>query len=422
MWRPHNQRAFAWIVCLVSGLLYGFHMAVAAMPSMLVASLMTTFKLDAAHVGLLDASYFYAYAIAQLFIGGVIDRFGPRRVLSLGALVCAAGTIGFAFSTTIELASIARVVSGLGSACALGASLKLGAWWLPPRRLGIFAGIVAATGAFGAISNLALVPSLVETVGWRRTSMAVGAGGFVIAALLWAAVRDAPEGHDAPTSAAFRQRHPLWTNLWALARRGGFWLNALAGACFFLPVSLLANFWGVKFLEQGHGFSERHAAEAVALIFVGNALGGPFIGWISDRLGRRRSPMLISMSITFVVVLALVFFQGPTSTLYAMLFIVGVMMGAEALLFVIAREVSPPGTVATGVAVTNAIIALGGAIFVPVVGAVLDATWAGTMSEGTRVYVLASFQRGFLVMPAALLVAFVLMCFVPKTNARPTQG
>ena len=422
MWQPHNQQATAWVVCLVSGLLYGFHMAVAAMPSMLVESLMTAFKLDAAHVGLLDAAYFYAYAFAQLFIGGVIDRFGPRRVLSLGALLCAIGTIAFAFSTVIQLAAAARITSGLGAACALGASLKLGAWWLPPRRLGVFAGIVAAIGAIGAISNLALVPELVGTIGWRNTAVAVGAGGFVIAAILWAIVRDAPEGRDAPTSVAFRQRHPLWTNLWALARRGGFWLNALAGACFFLPVSLLANFWGVKFLEQGHGFTEGHAAVAIALIFVGNALGGPFIGWISDRLGRRRSPMLISMSITFVVMLAVIFFQGPHATLYAMLFIVGVMMGAEALLFVIAREVSPPGTVATGVAVTNAVIALGGAVFVPLVGAILDATWSGTMSDGTRVYVLASFQRGFLVMPAAGIVAFVLMCFVPKTHARPTRG
>ena len=335
--------------------------------------------------------------------------------------MCAAGTIAFAFSTVIELAAASRIVSGLGAACALGASLKLGAWWLPPRRLGIFAGLVATTGAVGAISNLALVPVLVQTIGWRKTSIAVAAGGFVIAALLWTIVRDAPAGRDAPTSERFRQRHPLWSNLWALAHRGGFWLNAFAGAFFFLPISLLANFWGVKFLEQGHGFTESRAALAIALIFVGNALGGPFIGWISDRLGRRRSPMLISMTITFVVMLAVIFFQGPSATLYAMLFIVGVMMGAEALLFVIAREVSPPGTVATGVAVTNAVIALGGAVLVPVVGAVLDASWTGTMSDGTRVYVLASFQRGFLVMPAALLIAFLLMCFVPKTNARPTR-
>lgn len=421
MWSPHDQQTQGWTVCLTSSLFYGFHMAVAAAPSMLVVSLMRDFGLDAAHVGLLGAAYFYSYAIAQLLIGGVIDRFGPRLCLAAGAVVCAGGTVAFALSETVMFAALARILSGVGASTALASSLKLGAWWLPPRRLGIFAGVVASIGALGAVANLFALPVLQAALGWRGTLSSIGASGVAIALLMWFVVRDAPEGQAGPSSRMFRARHPLWKSLAALATRVPFWMNAVAGALFFLPMTLFADFWGMKFLEQGHAFTEEDAGIVLGLFFLGNAVGGPLIGWLSDRLGRRKLPLLAAQGIAFCVSLGLLLSDDSHAALYGLGILLGLMMGAEAIIFVIAREVTPPGTVGTGIAVTNAFIALIGAMFVPVVGQILDATWNGEQTGGVHAYSLASYQLGLSVIPAGAAVAFLLWCFVPATKGVPTE-
>ena len=73
---------------------YGWILRVA--PGVMVDQLMREFSVGAAIVGNLAAVYLYAYALTQIPVGMALDRWGPRRVLTVAALLTAAGCALFA--------------------------------------------------------------------------------------------------------------------------------------------------------------------------------------------------------------------------------------------------------------------------------------------------------------------------------------
>ncbi len=92
---------------------YAFFQRVA--PSVLVSDLMRDFGVGAAVLGNLSAFYFYAYAGMQLPLGVLVDNWGPRRILTGGALVCGLGTLMFATADTLGPAYLGRLLVGGGA-------------------------------------------------------------------------------------------------------------------------------------------------------------------------------------------------------------------------------------------------------------------------------------------------------------------
>jgi MFS family permease len=111
--------------------------------------------LDAANLGLLTAVYFLVLAGAQIPIGVLLDRFGPRRVQSVLLVVAAGGAALFAASTGLLELLIARAMIGIGVAAALMAGLKAIVTWFPRERVALINGYMIMLGALGAVTATA---------------------------------------------------------------------------------------------------------------------------------------------------------------------------------------------------------------------------------------------------------------------------
>jgi MFS family permease len=91
----------------------------------MVSDLMEAFSVGAAVLGQLSALYFYPYALLQIPIGVLLDRFGARVLLSGAMAMAALGTIAFGLARSLELAYAGRFLIGAGSAVGFIGSLAL---------------------------------------------------------------------------------------------------------------------------------------------------------------------------------------------------------------------------------------------------------------------------------------------------------
>ncbi|MGY4231069.1 MFS family permease [Bradyrhizobium sp. USDA 4449] len=151
-----------------------------------------------ADLGLLTSVYFLVFAAAQIPIGILLDRFGPRRVQSVLLLLAAAGTGLFAISTDFLSLLIARAMIGLGVAAALTAGLKSIVLWFPRERVALLNGYMVMLGSLGAVTATVPVEYLLDWMGWRQLFEVLAAATGAAAILIYAVV---PERGIVPSAA-----------------------------------------------------------------------------------------------------------------------------------------------------------------------------------------------------------------------------
>ena len=256
-------------------------------PSVMVEDLMRDFTLGAALVGNLTAFYFYAYAGMQIPIGILMDRIGPRRMLTAFALLCTAGNLLFAVADSVAVAYAGRLLIGLGAAAGWVGTLTVATQWLPPQRFQLLSGVGQVFGMSGAVFGQAPLGIAVVSFGWRAPLYGMAAFGLLLALAVWIVARDRPR----PPGAGGGGR--VIAGLRVVVANPQTWLNALIGLALTGPMLAFAGLWAVPYLGTVHGYDRPAAAGLASLMFIGWAAAAPFIGWIADSLGRRR-PILVA--------------------------------------------------------------------------------------------------------------------------------
>jgi sugar phosphate permease len=411
-----------WIICGLGALYYCYEYLLRISPSVMTEELMRMYHLTATEIGLFSAYYYHAYVPLQIIVGLLMDRYGPRRLLTLACMLCAVGTYLFASGYSLHVAEAGRFLVGFGSAFAFVGALKLATIWLPPHRFALVSGIITCLGMIGAMIGDIMLRHLVDHFGWQVTIYASAVIGVVLTAVIWMVVRDVRS--DKVQFHSHSLNFPgLLRGLWGAIKNPQIWLNGLIGLLLYLSLSAFGELWGIQYLEQSHGFSKIAAANANSLIFLGWAVGGPLWGWISDAIRLRRLPILIASVFALITVVLLLYVPGLSDTqIYLLLFTFGLASSAQILVFAIAREATHMGITGTAIALTNFFVMVGGNVFQPFVGKLLDMRWAGTMVDGVRVYSPEAYQFALSIMPIGIALAIFIAFFIRETHAEIKTG
>ncbi|MEX2632064.1 MAG: MFS transporter [Tistlia sp.] len=401
--------ALPWIVWGLGATLfcYGFFQRVA--PSVMVDSLMRDFQVGGALLGGLSAFYFYAYAGLQIPVGLLVDRYGPRRMLALGAGLCGLGSLVFGLSEQVELAYLGRLLIGAGAGFSFVGTLKLATLWFAPQRFAQLAGMTMMLGMLGGILGQAPLAALVEAFGWRGTMLVAGGAGGLLALAIWLVVRDSglagpAEGAPPPRAGAGE----LWSGIVRVLGNRQLWVMTLIAAAMSAPMLTVAGLWGVPWLMHVHGYARSEAAGTNSLLLIGWAVGSPLAGILSDRLGRRRLPLLLGALLGLVCLVALLYLPGlPGALLSALFFLAGVGMGCMAITYAMARESVPASDAGTAMALVNTATVGSGALFQPLVGWLLDLGWDGELEAGARVYGAGAYDVALGTLAALLAVGLL---------------
>src|SRR5262247_3345324 len=183
--RPGLLALLAWATASVF-FFYAWIMRVA--PSVMVEELMREFAVGAGVLGNLSAAYFYGYAGMQIPVGLLLDRFGPRRLITVAALCCAGGCVLFATGTTLATVITGRFLIGAAAAFSLVGSMAVAGQWFSPPRFAVLSGLAMAMGMAGGVFGQAPLRVAVEATDWRTTNLTLALGGVIIAVSAWLCV------------------------------------------------------------------------------------------------------------------------------------------------------------------------------------------------------------------------------------------
>jgi MFS family permease len=411
-----------WLVWGLGALFYSYGMFQRVAPVSMVAELMRDFAATAAVLGNLSAFFFYAYAGMQIPVGMLVDQWGPRRMLSVAAALCASGGVVFATADTLGAAYAGRFLLGAGAAAGWLSTLQLANVWLPRDRFAMVAGLTVALGILGGVAAQAPLAAVVGSIGWRPPMLWASAVCVGLGVTIWMVVRDGGNiaggsggaiAHDLPADAGGAGRRALPGKLWSAVRVGNTWLIVVAVATVVGPMLAFAGLWGVPYMMETYGLPRTAAAAAPSAVLIGVGAGGLLFGWVSDRMGRRKPAIVIAIWVAIATWTVLLSWTGmPLVLAYLVLFVGGMANGAVVLSFALIRDQNDPAVVGTVSGVVNAGAMGSGAIYQPFVGWLLDLQWTGAMAGGVRTYSTEQFQLAFSIFPIILLIGAAAIMFV----------
>ncbi|MEO5376142.1 MAG: MFS transporter, partial [Alphaproteobacteria bacterium] len=257
--------------------------------AVLAPDLVRTFGLDAGDLGVLTAVYFITFAAAQLPLGLLLDRFGPRRVEAALLLFAAAGAWIFAGAETLGGLIIGRALIGFGVSACLMAALKALAEALPRRTLPLANGGVLLAGGLGAVAAAAPVQAVLTVTDWRGLFLPLSGLAIVIAVALMVLVRDAPRSASHQTDGV----GDLLRGLGRILSSRWFWrvtpLTMLSQGTFMA----VAGLWIGPWLRDVSGLERAEATRHITACSAAMAAGFILFGALAVRLDHRGVPPLV---------------------------------------------------------------------------------------------------------------------------------
>jgi len=236
---------------------------------------------DANTLGMLTSAYFLAFALFQLPLGVLLDRFGPRRVNAALLVVATCGALVFGMSQSLAGLVAGRALIGLGVSGCLMASLKVFTLWFPMSRFATVYGWLLAAGGLGALSASAPVEALLRLTDWRGIFDGLAALTFAAAMLVFFVVPERAADH---ARASLRQ---LVGGFATIYRDPVFW--RIAGVSMTSQAAFLATqgLWVAPWLRDVAGFDRDAVAGILFAMGIATTIGFASTGVVSDGLARR---------------------------------------------------------------------------------------------------------------------------------------
>ena len=414
----------AWAICGLGTIFYSYEYILRILPSVMESELSAHYHLLSSGFGGLSAFYYYAYVPMQIPVGLLMDKYGPRRLLTLACLLCALGTYLFAATDMFYVAALGRFMVGLGSSFAFVGVLKLATMWLPEDRLAFVAGSAAALGTIGAWLGDYYLGMFVHSMGWVETTNFMSAFGFGLVVLLYFFIKDRADSDDSVPERDFAS---TFYDLAIIAKNKQIWVNGFYGCLVYLPTTVLAELWGIPYLTHAQSMSAMSAEAANGMIFLGFTLGAPIMGTLSDKFHNRKLPMSIGAIGAFCAITLVMYMPGLTEqNVRCLLFMLGICYGSQAIVFAVGRELAPKRAAGTAMAFTNMVVMLGGMFLQPLVGVLLD--WhvrmrapellanASTETSIQQLYTGVDYQFALMLLPIGIFSAFLLTFLLKETH------
>jgi len=396
----------AGLAWLITAAYYFYQYTLRSAPAVMMPQLSEAFSLSAMGVASLAGLFYWGYSPFSLVAGVLMDRIGPRRVVPIGAAAVGVGALLFA-SGHSELASLGRLLQGAGGVFALIGAVYIATKSFPASMAATLIGATQMFGmAGGSAGQFVVGPVIASGVPWSRFWIVMGVAGLVIGGLLYALIPKAEKadgGSDWLRSAASAMRTVFFNPQSILC---GF----IAGLLF-IPTTIFDMVWGVRYLQDARGLDYGTAVMRSAAVPLGWMIGCPLLGFVSDRLGRRK-PVIAAAALVLLGCLAFILY-GPTNVLppFVLALVTGIASGAAMLPYTVIKEANPPQYSGTATGVVNFLNFTFSALLGPVFAGLLRSA-----SEGAASMTLEHYQAAFLPLLYGVGLALVLTLVLKETG------
>ena len=401
--RATKTAAIAW---LITAVYYFYQYTLRSAPAVMMPQLSEAFGLSALGVASMVGLFYYGYSPFSLVAGIAMDQLGPRKVIPIGAALVGIGALLFG-SGNNEAASIGRFVQGAGGVFALVGAAYIATTNFPASRAATLIGATQMFGMAGGSAGQVLVgPTIAAGVSWSTFWIAMGVVGLVISGVLFFML---PEPEK-------KQRRADWLKSAGGAMKTVF-LNPQSILCgmiaglLFIPTTIFDMVWGVRYLQEARGFEYGSAVMRSSMVPLGWIIGCPLLGFISDRIGRRKPVIAAGATVLLACLAWILFGRADLFPPYLLGLLAGIASGAAMLPYTVIKEANPPSMSGTATGVVNFLNFTFSALLGPVFGWLLV-----TVSGGATQMTLDHYQMAFQPLLYGVALAIVLTFLLKETG------
>src|SRR5580700_2795768 len=407
-----QTRAFvvAWAFTVI---FYFLEYAVRSSPSVMIPELEASFSTSALGIATILGVYYYTYSSMSLVAGAALDHLGAKRSVPVGMAILGLGCLLFAVPTVIA-GAVGRLCQGAGSAFAFTGAVYLAARGFPARYLATAIGATQCVGMLGGSAGQNVVGPMIERgLGVHTFWIGIGIIILVVAVLLYISTPKEQLGAHAQEGgfgSLLKPYEVVFSNPQS-------YLCGIVAGLLFAPTTIGDMIWGVAAFQRDLQFSYHNAVVIASMVPLGWVFGCPLLGWLSDRIGRRK-PVIVGSAVVMILAGAQIAFHPLPLSAKLGMFIFGVASGAAMIPYSIIKEVNPDNVKGS---------ATGGINFlVFAITAFLGPVYAHRIGRGTgnAVNLTLHFQHGALFWMACCAAAIVVTFFLHETGhaAHPQQA
>jgi MFS family permease len=391
-----------WLVWLPAVMFTCFFVVLQSSMGVMVEPVKHSFGINNFQIGLLSSSFYYIYYILQIPIGTLLDKFGVRNVLLISFTGTVFVCLGFSSSDTFTQAVIYRVLMGIFFASAFAASYYIGATWFSLSMFPLVAGLTEMIAMLGGFS-LNSISIMVNNYGWRNIYILFALLSLVLLILAFIFVGD--KKNDSNDG---KQQIKILNNALYVLKNKELWVCGIFAGITVSPIIVVGSLWGVPFLMVKYGFKLENAADIIAMIYVGAALGSPIIAWFSAKFRVRKLTMLLGIVALFMLFIPLLFLQFHSKIfLMSIFFLIVFFASIYVISFFVVKDKVSSYACGTALAFNNLMCGIiGSIIFLPIIGYLL------TCFESNGFSLIDGYVYSFLLIPLSFIPTFLLTCYL----------
>jgi len=399
----------AWVL---TAIYYFYQYLLRSAPSVMMPQLSEAFGMSALGVASLVGLFYYGYSPFSLVAGAAMDRLGPRKVLPIGAAVVGLGALLFATGHS-GAASVGRVLQGAGGVFALVGAIYIATKNFSASKVATLVGATQMFGMAGGSAGQFIVgPIIGRGLAWNRLWICMGVAGLVLGViLLFVLPKDEPTAKPAnwfkstiePFGVVFKNPQSI--------------LCGLIAGMLFIPTTIFDMVWGVRYLQEAHGLDYASAVMRSAAVPFGWIIGCPLLGFISDKLGRRKPVIFSGAAVLLTCVAWMLFGRIDTFPPYSIGLVAGLASGSAMLLYTVIKEANPPQYGGTATGVINFLNFTFSALLGPVFAWLLH-----HISGGSTPMEKEHYQIAFAPLLLGVVVAIALTFFLKETGPAANES
>lgn len=409
-----------WLVCFSASLFLFYEFIQGNMFASIADNIMTDFHVQADKMAYLSSVYYLSNVLFLFVAGMTLDRYSTKKTLLVAMLLCVVSTFVLANTHSFYLALCCRFLTGIGSAFCFIGPVRLASRWFPPRKMAMVTGVIVTVAMTGGLLSQYPLTVLVEQIGWRDALMQVAWLGAAMLVLMFCGIIDKPTQGDA-MSVAMPKLSLL--KIAKAAYLNGQNLRAAAYTSLMnMAIAVFGAMMGSLYLMQRLGVSKEQASIVNTMLFLGAIIGGPFIGWLSDKLALRVIPMKVGVVASLFTLLAILYAPVSLDIMKVLFFMLGFFTAAQIISYALIAESSSPSMTATAVSVISLLTQGGYIIYQNLFSFLLVNHSHAQLIEGSSViYSLADYQYAAIILPIGLVLALLVLLGLKETYGRHIQ-
>lgn len=327
-----------YVIAWVFGLVFYFlDYVIRSAPAVMLPQLSNHFNTSKLDLVWMMGTYYYTYSTCSLLAGIALDKFGGKKSLFVGTFILGLGALLFLISSQFAGVS-GRLLQGAGCAFAFPGCVYLASKGFSSKSLATAIGFTQCLGMLGGASGQFVVGPLVES------GMDIGTfwfwSGILTVITAFALYFVTPKEDSNKEIYNSSNKIGYFETYKIVFKNPQSWLCGLISGLLFAPTTIFAMTWAVAFFEQDKQFAFHDAAVTSGMVAFGWVFGCPLLGFITDKMGRRKPVLLAGAILMILSLLQLIFFPDLFPPKLTM-FILGVGSGAAMIPYSIIKETNP---------------------------------------------------------------------------------